>query len=256
MILCGHIRDPVDPRDYVFVESQLYAASPIVTGVDVDLRSFCPPVVQQIASNCCAHATSSAAYATASFGATPIKKPSVAFLYAVARLLGDPPREPGQPRLADSGSGLRFMFAGMGKWGLIAEDRWLEDKVNVVPPDDCWREGENATIASYYRIPDGPGAADGVLAALRRGYFPVFAMLTDEKWLGIGAAVWDEPGGKAIGWHAMVVVGYSSTLDAFLVMNSWGKEFGVGGFAWLSRRAMNTVTIDKWVIDCVPGAVS
>lgn len=259
MRLCGHIQDPFDGRDYDFLASSLYAAAPLITSADIDLRPFCPPVANQIANNCCAHATSTAAFATASCAWHPIKKPSVAFLYSVARLIGDPPRRPGEPRLTDWGSGLRFMFEGMGRWGLIAEERWQEwfENINTVPPDDCWREGENATIEAYYRIPDGPSASDGVLAALQRGYFPVFAMLVDERWSQIGREVWDEPGGKALGWHAMVVVGYSATLDAFLVMNSWGRDFGFdGGFAWLSRRAMNERTVDKWVIDCLPGAVS
>lgn len=48
-----------------------------------------------------------------------------------------------------------------------------------------------------------------------------------------------EPGGKVIGGHAMTIVGWNDnkkclgSKGAFLVKNSWGKEYGAKGYIWL-----------------------
>lgn len=39
---------------------------------------------------------------------------------------------------------------------------------------------------------------------------------------------------EIIGGHAMVVVGYDEVLKSFELMNSWGANFGDGGFVWVS----------------------
>lgn len=39
------------------------------------------------------------------------------------------------------------------------------------------------------------------------------------------------------GGHALVVVGYDDRKKAFQLMNSWGKEWGKGGFIWIKYEA-------------------
>lgn len=41
------------------------------------------------------------------------------------------------------------------------------------------------------------------------------------------------------GGHAMLVVGYSDEMNAFKVVNSWGKEWGNEGFVWLDYKAFS-----------------
>ncbi len=38
--------------------------------------------------------------------------------------------------------------------------------------------------------------------------------------------------GKALGGHAMVIVGYDDTRNAYRIMNSWGTDWGDNGFMW------------------------
>lgn len=255
MILTGHRRDEPDDRDIPFRDSEIVAGVNLGGDGDIDKRNYLGEVRNQLANNCCAHGASASAAATALASGHPIMSPSRNFLYAVARLLGEPPVL-GQPRLIDHGCGLRFMFRGMSKegWGLIPEAYWPEtiETVNRVPPDDLFRAGEGATIGAYYRIPDGSGAADQIRAALKLGHFPVFAMTVDDKWAQIERGVWDSPGGKSIGGHAMLFCAYSKQLDAFLVMNSWGLDFGDAGFAWLSARAAERYIFDCWVVQVTP----
>jgi hypothetical protein len=42
------------------------------------------------------------------------------------------------------------------------------------------------------------------------------------------------------GGHAMTVVGYDDARQAFRLVNSWGKQWGDRGFAWISYEAFNS----------------
>ncbi len=42
--------------------------------------------------------------------------------------------------------------------------------------------------------------------------------------------------------HAMLVVGYSDDYNAFKVVNSWGADWGDGGFVWIDYAAFDNVS--------------
>ncbi|MCJ7681193.1 MAG: C1 family peptidase [Candidatus Aminicenantes bacterium] len=86
------------------------------------------------------------------------------------------------------------------------------------------------------------------LKAHLNGGFPVM----------IGAAVdkpfMDHPRGQiwnsidsVIGFHAMVVVGYSDRINAFKIMNSWGQEWGDNGFCWADYSHFRAVVQEGYV---------
>ncbi len=59
--------------------------------------------------------------------------------------------------------------------------------------------------------------------------------------------------GQPHGFHAMVVCGYSEPRRAFLFMNSWGKEWGQGGFIWVSYDVVDTFNTrenTERLVDC------
>jgi len=41
--------------------------------------------------------------------------------------------------------------------------------------------------------------------------------------------------------HAMLVIGYSDTYNAFKVVNSWGSDWGDNGFVWIDYKAFDNV---------------
>ena len=47
--------------------------------------------------------------------------------------------------------------------------------------------------------------------------------------------------GKVDGAHAMLVVGYDDTKNAFKVVNSWGVNWGNNGFVWIDYKAFKEV---------------
>ena len=44
------------------------------------------------------------------------------------------------------------------------------------------------------------------------------------------------------GCHAMLVVGYSNSINAFKVVNSWGEDWGDDGFVWIDYAAFENVS--------------
>lgn len=54
-----------------------------------------------------------------------------------------------------------------------------------------------------------------------------------------GMSVFSAPASDpVIGGHAMLVVGYDDSKGAFEIMNSWGRQWGDQGFAWISYDTM------------------
>ena len=249
----GYIPDAQDARDWRFAESKILSAAPLTGADSYDYRAYDIEKVQ-LAGSCVGHSVAAAAYLAMAIARMPIAFPSALLPYTGARLIGDPPKQPGEPKLTDWGCGPRFAMLFSREHGLVAEARWPETpaNINAVPPLDVWQEGECAQLIAFERIPDGDGAADAMKAAGRRGHCPWFGMIVDEKFDQIGREVYASPGGKQRGGHAMVVVGYSAILDAFLVRNTWGRNFADGGYVWIAASFMNRHTFDKWVVTAAP----
>lgn len=259
----GCVPDVLDGSELLFRDQLFIGETPITTD-SVDVRAYMPEVRLQLAENCCAQAVRDSAYGRAKAQGTPIAEPSQAWLYALARMFGAP-----HVPLLDAGSSLFDMFRAVddrsiglvsdtsapGGWGLIPDALWPEDATttNMVPPDDCWRAGEFATIQAAYAIADGAGSTDEIVTALRNLRFPTVCLIADEKFAETGAAVYDSAGGKIIGAHCVLAVGYSKVLDAVLIRNSWGSDFGFdGGYAWISRSFVNLQSFGKWAVDVAP----
>lgn len=69
-----------------------------------------------------------------------------------------------------------------------------------------------------------------------------------------GSGVYNLTSGEQdLGGHAMCVVGYSNQKRAFKIINSWGTNWGTGGYAWVSFDAFNKKVGEGYVVqDIVP----
>ncbi len=60
------------------------------------------------------------------------------------------------------------------------------------------------------------------------------------------------PGGneKSLGGHAVLAVGYDDTKQMFLVRNSWGNGWGIGGYFWMPYQYLDDrkLSDDFWTI--------
>jgi hypothetical protein len=242
--LLGYIPDAPDDRDRRFGASPILASPPLTGAASYDYRHLDSPRVQ-LGNSCVGQSIAAAAYLAMKIAGTPITFPSALLPYTGARLL-DAPKQP----LFDAGCRPRLAMLYAREHGMVAEERWREsfDSIDAVPPLDVWEEGECAKLESFYRIPDGAGAADGMREALRRGHCPIFGMTVDDRYSQIGSRVYDSPGGTQHGGHMQCVVGWVEALDAFVIRNSWGPAFGEGGYAYIASSFMERFTYDKWVI--------
>ena len=58
---------------------------------------------------------------------------------------------------------------------------------------------------------------------------------------------------RILGGHAVVACGYDDSRQAFLVRNSWGTSWGIGGYCWMPYKIFTdpNMTTDLWVITSV-----
>ncbi len=80
--------------------------------------------------------------------------------------------------------------------------------------------------------------------------FPVLAgIIIDRLFFNFrGGGVYKKFSGQGSGGHAVVVVGYDDGRKAFKLINSWGRQWGDGGFGWISYDAFREVVREGYVV--------
>jgi len=87
-----------------------------------------------------------------------------------------------------------------------------------------------------------------VKAQLNAGYPVLIGVMADDGLIGLRRdAVWGAPSGTARGGHALPIVGYDDSKNAFRFMNSWGTGWPDGGFAWVDYTFFRSVVREAFV---------
>lgn len=115
--------------------------------------------------------------------------------------------------------------------------------------NDCARPAsrDQIRLGAQFRI-NGWSAVDNqrlddAKGQLARGHPVVFGMEVSDSFENLqGSGTYDDLTSPRTGGHAMVLVGYSERRQAFKVMNSWGTDWGDGGFGWISYRAVRRLS--------------
>ena len=63
--------------------------------------------------------------------------------------------------------------------------------------------------------------------------------------------VYDDDSGARRGAHAVVVVGYDDQRSAFKIANSWGTDWGIGGYGWIDYDASESLIWMAYVTEDV-----
>ncbi len=157
------------------------------------------------------------------------------------------------PGADDAGSSLRGALKGWHKHGACALRLWEGidmPRATNVPDEDWWLDAVNRPLGAYYRI-DTRSITDMHVALHEAGILYASA-ICHGGWLE-GARAKRHPGWQipmrkakpADGGHAFAIVGYDAS--GFLVHNSWGEEWGDGGFATLTYADWLAHAMDCWV---------
>lgn len=157
------------------------------------------------------------------------------FLYYIAR------EKAGKTDL-DEGSSLTFAVESLAEKGLCTEDKWIYGKAetayNIRPSEEAYIDALDRKVAQAMNV---AVELDAIRSALSDGH-PVV----------ISAKLYDSFGEARTGYvpmpseeerqsanpevnrnHAMVIVGYNDEIRAFKVRNSWGEQFGLGGYIYM-----------------------
>ena len=225
---------------------------PIVTTGDVDLSKFCVMQNQLRLNSCTGNGTAESVEILnniAGYQPVPLSRE---FIYALARNEEPDPTNPGHTMLEkDQGAHIRDCFDVLSRYGVCDEYLWPYDetKVNTSPSLMAQRQALGHKIHSYYRIDaTGDDRLDQIVSALRANHPVVFGTNIEQSFEALASNTpVGPPKGATVGGHCMVCVGFSSS-KGFIVKNSWGPNWGDGGFAFFTPEYLAWGgTSDIWV---------
>jgi C1A family cysteine protease len=221
------------------------------TPESVDLRPGMPPVYDQGALGSCTGNAIAAAieYDRKKQGASFII-PSRLFIYYNERAI--------EGTIAiDAGAEIRDGIKSVVSRGVCSESEWPYDasQLTVAPPQQCYDNALQDVVTKYQRVYQNLGAMRTCLAA---GFPFVIGFAVYESFENIDVArtgIVPVPGKdeRMVGGHAVLVAGYDNAGGAFLVRNSWGPDWGEGGYCWMPYAYLTSADLaaDAWQINYV-----
>ena len=224
----GCITGVRDPRSLAYPASKLVGASPAPSSVDLSKYAF-TGLDQGHCNSCVGFAVAQALFMRMRILGIPgAVLPSARAIYYQARA-----RRNGWQNVTDVGSVPLDAWAsvrelGAPKWSDFFYD---QERINAAPPPGVFRHPAVGN-PSYYWIFKGQKQTMQQVLAERRPF--TFSLPVDAPFEDATGSDWpDEPweySGNLLGYHYVTAVGYAS--NGISMVNSWGLDWGVGGF-WL-----------------------
>jgi C1A family cysteine protease len=220
----GWIPDFPDARDRVY---QLPRRATVLPP-SVDLRGGCPAVYDQgNLGSCTANAIGAAIEYDQTKQKLAASTPSRLFIYYNERVIEGTID-------TDCGAQIRDGIKSVASDGACPEAMWAyaEEKFSVCPPAGCYQYAKLHPAVQYSRVMQDAGQMRACLAA---GFPFVFGFTVYESFEGnavakSGMVEMPGEGETEVGGHAVMAVGYNDSVQRFLVRNSWGPEWGAGGY--------------------------
>lgn len=169
---------------------------------------------------------------------------------------------------SDSGATIRNTIKAAYTYGVCDETLWPYNvsKFATNPPSSVWAAMASHKVTSYHSISDGDLTT--MKAALTAGFlvgygFTVYTYFMTQDMATNAFLNLPGAGEKIEGGHAVCLCGYDdnkvnpfnpSSKGAFLVRNSWGTDWGLAGYFWVSYDYIKNTSLsnDFWVIQSSP----
>lgn len=223
----GYRPDPHDDRDVPFSTFLSEGRNAQASGTVVDWRSMCSPVEnQRQVGSCVGNAVVGGLELLERVRHGTHVDLSRLFTYYNARAAI-------QETEKDDGSHIRDAMASLSALGVCEESAWPYDpaKVLIRPAWSAFRKAFAHKISKYYRITGkGQDRIDEIESALRACSPVAFGVNVYEQFRYYKSGPCAMPGGKLLGSHAMLIVGFDSDRRVFFVRNSWGSGWGMNGY--------------------------
>lgn len=226
----GWLPDVPDFRDHVLHMPLHLMKSAELTPI-VDLRRHMPPVYDQGDLGSCTAQTMAAAveYDRLKRGRRSAT-PSTLFMYYNSRALEGTIND-------DAGATLRTAVKVVNHFGAAAEVYWpyRPHKFKRRPTGRAYSSGLVNQALHYQRVDQSEGALRGALATgLPVAFgFAVYGSLMTPQVARTGVVPFPQTSEPMLGGHAVLMVGYDNPARRFLCRNSWGPDWGFGGYFWL-----------------------
>lgn len=243
----GHFPDIPDERD--FRANALFGAVRNLRG-EATLEEFVRRVRNQgVTNSCVGQAIANALHIRLlRMGYFNAPEPSPYFPYQGARILA---KRTIDEQIEDLGCYARLAMRWIRDNGAVSEAQHpsIPSKVNEEPDWETLKQASAFRIQAWYRIvPEGRERCDQIAQAIQNGYPVIFAALVDEAFLAHKgkdlAPYYDKS--KHVGGHMMTIVAFKTDANGrrlFLVLNSWGTDWGDGGFTWVDEAWLGANTV-------------
>ncbi len=235
--------DLPDHRDHIYARA--LAALP----ESVDLRSHCSPVEDQgQLGSCTGNAWAGALELLEKKAGTPFFDVSRLWIYYQERALEGTVSK-------DDGAQIRDGAKAMAKLGYCTEALWpYSDNAKQFkkkPTAAAFKDALPRKITQYQRITD----LQSMKTCLAEGYpfifgFTVYDGFEGDEVARTGILNLPAPGEKQQGGHAVLCVGYDDITQRVLVRNSWGPDWGQGGYFWMPYAYIGNKHLadDMWTV--------
>lgn len=122
-----------------------------------------------------------------------------------------------------------------------------EEKLPFTPTDRAIRNAKHYKAQSYARLNSLEEMKQSLVI---NGPF-LLGITWYEEWFSPdetvkGYPIIRPPKGPDVGGHAICIVGYDEEIKAFKLRNSWGTDWGKGGYSWLSYDIVRQDGLDAW----------
>jgi C1A family cysteine protease len=258
----GWIPDLPDARDHLFaVRPDTITNLPSA----VDLREHCPKAVydQGGVGSCTANAIAAAfEFCLLKEGLEDVM-PSRLFIYYNER---DVEGTVG----TDSGAMIRDGVKSVASLGVCSEDEWPYDGTRTNrdgswpaghrgaqrPSNECYQDALKSISTAYQRVVRDLQQLKGCLAD---GFpfllgFTVYSSFESEEVKRTGVMPMPDIANEDLmGGHAVLAVGYDDAEQRFLIRNSWGDDWGQGGYFTMPYQYLTQASLssDFWAIRAV-----
>lgn len=245
----GYIPDLMDQRDFKYKAQRGITVPKIV-----DLRSKCPPIVDQgQISSCTANAIASAIQFDAMQQKTQdMTPPSRLFIYYNERVIEHSVK-------SDAGAMIRDGIKSVAKIGVCDESLWTysDDGVKLTkkPPVKCYKNANRKALLYQSLDNSNLDILLGCLAANNPFIFgfTVYESFESPSVAKTGIVQMPSSNDRVLGGHATLCVGFNKDQKRFIVRNSWGLRWGQEGHFTISFDYLTNTNLanDFWTIKTI-----
>lgn len=235
------VRDKLDTRDY------LYRPNATRTPSTIDLRAFATPVEDQGSLGSCTGQAVAGAIELLNKRANKQTDVSRLFIYYYERLLIGTVNY-------DSGAYIRDGIKVTNHWGAPLENLWPYNisKFRSAPSSSAVVDAARRKVTRYERASNHNACID----ALTNGFpviigFNVYSSFMSSFVSRTGLMQYPNTRNETLlGGHAVLLVGYNHATQKYIVKNSWGTNWGDGGYFYMPYKVIQDTRMsgDFWVI--------